>query len=176
MQQRRRGPSRNAFRCAFHVGSQLASESAPTSGFLTFSNVAVGNGREWAGADGSQSSEKPYRITRIGSGRDSPEPPRSGSNPAGATKFSLFYKGFHNIFGFRATNVQPRSPFFVTWGPTEVLGLVGVSSEYMAQEQEEQLIWCDYESTVQVYRLPKPPPFSGTVHPRVLGSADPLGR
>ena len=99
MQQRRRGPSRNAFRCAFHVGSQLASESAPTSGFLTFSNVAVGNGREWAGADGSQSSEKPYRITRIGSGRDSPEPPRSGSNPAGATNSPYFTRVFTTFSG-----------------------------------------------------------------------------
>ncbi len=34
--------------------------------------------------------EKPDRITRIGSGRDSPESPRNGSNPAGAKLFGLY--------------------------------------------------------------------------------------
>jgi hypothetical protein len=42
--------------------------------------------------------KKSYKITRIGNGWDSPEPPRSGSNPAGAILFALIPYGFSRQF------------------------------------------------------------------------------
>lgn len=43
-------------------------ESSPAR-FLTFSNGAVANGRYWTVWAGNQSGEKPYNVTRFGSGR-----------------------------------------------------------------------------------------------------------
>jgi hypothetical protein len=79
--------------------------------FLTFSNRAVGNGREWTVPAGSRSGEKPYRITRFGSGRDSPEPPNSGSNPAGATKIAFILQGFPRYFQAPCNKCATAAPF-----------------------------------------------------------------
>jgi hypothetical protein len=59
--------------------------------FLTFSNGAVGKGWEWTASVGNRATKKPCRITRIGSGRDSPEPPTCGSNPAGTINVRAGY-------------------------------------------------------------------------------------
>ena len=59
------------------------------------------------GISRTRAAKKPCRITRIGSGRDSPESPNSSSNPAGATKIVFIsYKGFRDTFGLRATKVN----------------------------------------------------------------------
>jgi hypothetical protein len=62
--------------------------------FLTFSNEAVGNGRDWAVSVGNLKAKKPHKITLFGSGRDYPEPPSVGSIPVGATKISSILQGF----------------------------------------------------------------------------------
>jgi hypothetical protein len=64
------------------------------SGFLTFSNGPVGNGRERAASAGNVATKKPYKITPFGSGRDCPEPPSVGSIPVGATRGLLILYGF----------------------------------------------------------------------------------
>jgi hypothetical protein len=87
-----------------------ASSMGPSrSNFLTFSSGAVGNGREWTGSVGSRAAKKPYKITRIGSGRDSPEPPRSGSNPAGPKRLD------HARLG--VTREARRET--ITWAPAD---------------------------------------------------------
>jgi hypothetical protein len=97
-------------------------------GFLTFSNGAVGNGRDWAGLAGSREAKKPDKITLFGSGRDCPEPPSIGSNPAGATKKLIFHKGFRDAFRLRATDVQQRSPLLSL--ADELSGLAGEPSAW----------------------------------------------
>lgn len=52
--------------------------------FLTFSNGAVGNGRERTVSAGKLEAKKPYKVTLFGNGRDCPEPPSVGSIPVGA--------------------------------------------------------------------------------------------
>jgi hypothetical protein len=76
------------------AGIRRSAQKAASGSFLTESNGAVGNARKRQGSTGSQNGEKPHKITRFGSGRDSPEPPRSGSNPAGANSKILILQGF----------------------------------------------------------------------------------
>jgi hypothetical protein len=57
--------------------------------FLTSSNGVVGNGRERVVSAGELGAKKPYKITLFGIGRDSPEPPNSGSIPVGAIKILI---------------------------------------------------------------------------------------
>jgi hypothetical protein len=81
--------------------------TARLSGFLTFSNGAVGNGGEatvWARKLGAK---KPYEITLFGNGRDSPEPPGSRFDSRWC------YKSLYSIRVFRCAG-----PRFLTAAKT----------------------------------------------------------
>jgi hypothetical protein len=67
---------------------------AQRADFLTESNGAVRNGREGTGPARSRATKKPYRITRIGSGWDPPEPPRKWFDSRWATTSGPFIWAF----------------------------------------------------------------------------------
>jgi hypothetical protein len=61
--------------------------------FPTFSNGAVGNGRDRMVSLGKLGAKKLYEITLFGIGRERPEPPSVSSTP-GHPKFRPYFTGF----------------------------------------------------------------------------------
>ena len=78
-------------------------------------------------------SGNPDSIGRFSSTQVRPGPPYDISNPAGATKFSLFYKGFRNTIWLRLTEVQQPPFSFLADEPAEGVRRVGVSVRVRVQ-------------------------------------------
>jgi hypothetical protein len=91
LQRRARGAIPEMHPCGLSTSQPAREWNRPhRADFLTFSNGAAGNGRKGKGSAGSRATKKPCRITRIGSGRDSPEPPKVVRIPLGLPTVALF--------------------------------------------------------------------------------------